>query len=95
MALENKTFELTIIFKNEEYHKLLDHIINSHFIVIRKEIDGWKRLAYPINGQDMGYYVFYDLLERKRNDEHGRTVFTNYLDLDDDILRYLLVNVRR
>jgi len=55
--------------------------------VVKEEIWGRKRLAYPIKKQDEGIYFFYGL----RSDGQSLVEVEKKLKLEEKILRYLLV----
>lgn len=56
-----------------------------------KTEDNWgkKRLAYRINGQDFAVYVFMDV----ELPAEAPLKISNALNINDDVLRYLLVKV--
>ena len=93
-----KRFELTIIFSDENIDEIDDYL-RTYYIIERKELDGWKRLAYNITDKsgkthESGNFVFYDLLQREETEVSNKV--TNKLNLEGNILRYLLVrNIER
>lgn len=86
-----KQYELTIIFderlSEQEVGKIENSVILEHGSILDREDWGVKRLAYPIQEQDRGHYVFYRLaLENFKPAELSGTLCRT-----DGALRHLLV----
>lgn len=83
-------YELTVLSYKDM--KVIDKIelekrIRAFGKIARRKIDGVKRLAYEIQGEDYALYLFYEL-----ELEGGEaTRLADLLNIDDRILRYLLV----
>ena len=84
-------YELTIITPEattEVDIEQLERVIRRYATEIgKKEDDGIKRLAYSIQGQDRGHYLYYEinLLQGKPQE------LSSVLNINDTVLRYLLV----
>lgn len=55
--------------------------------ILRKNVWGSKKLAFPIKGQFRGFYVSYDLVARPDQMKEAERL----MRIDDNILRYLSV----
>lgn len=83
-------YELTVLSYKDM--KVIDKIelerkIRAFGRIARRKIDGVKRLAYSIHGEDYALYLFYEL-----ELEEGKAArLADLLNIDDSILRYLLV----
>ena len=86
-----KQYELTIIFderlNEQEVGKIENSVILEYGSILDREDCGVKRLAYPVQGQDRGHYVFY----RLGLDDIKRTKLSDALCETDGELRHLLV----
>ena len=86
-----KQYELTIIFderlSEQEIGKIENRVILEYGSILNREDCGVKRLAYPIQGQDKGHYVFY----RLGLDDTKRAKLSDALCETDGALRHLLV----
>mgnify|MGYP002509398356 CR=1 FL=1 len=90
-------YELTLLLKKDESECPQDDRIRTIFVIKNKENGGRKRLAYPIDDKDgkrheFGHFVYYDLVKR---DDTENYFLTRLLDQDPDVLRYLLVAIRK
>lgn len=83
-------FELTILAHKDM--KVVDKMelekkIRAFGRIARRKVEGVKRLAYGIQGEEFALYLFYEL-----ELEGGKaTRLSNSLNVDDMVLRYLLV----
>lgn len=92
-----REYELTVITKSElpdaEKSKVLqtyeEILARSGGIVLKKEDMGSKRLAFPINKQFRGNYVFYDLTSSASDVAEAERL----MRLDENVLRYLVVKI--
>lgn len=88
-------YQLAVLFRSdlseEARTKILDSIkdkvVKEEGAIKTEELWGHRGLAYPIKGQDKGFYVYFNLeLERGKVSELDKTI-----KLNEDILRYLLI----
>lgn len=87
-------YELTIIAPESATDTNIDQterMIRRYAKIIKREDEGVKRLAYPIHGNDRGRYLFY-YLELDRN---MPTKISERLNINDNVLRYLLVRISK
>ena len=84
-------YELTLLTNNDvspkvirrKMEELLPHIEEMSY-------DGYKRLAYPVNGYDMAHYYWYKIeIEEPITSE----IIANELNRTEWAIRYLLVSV--
>lgn len=89
-----KNYELTIIVDETATQEVIDELTEKlgEFGKVTKVEDwGTKRLAYPIRNQEKARYLFYTLeLENDVPAELSRN-----LNIDDNVMRYLLVRVSK
>lgn len=57
--------------------------------IIKKDVWGTKKLAYPINKQFRGHYVHYDLVTKPEHLAEAERL----MRIDDNVLRYLSVRI--
>lgn len=92
-----REYEFIIIVNaqlSEEETKKLQDKYESIFLandgdVVTKSDWGVKKLAYPINKEFRGRYLFYDFIGNPKNLEEAQRL----MRIDEKILRYLLVRV--
>lgn len=91
-----KNYELTIVFHpdlemniNPALEKTKKVLETNHAKIIKEEVDGKKRLSYPIEGQDFGIYYFFEL----QLPADAPAKISSTFNISDEILRYLLVRV--
>lgn len=87
-----KDYELTVIFKTSLTVEKRDAILKKAFetakIKIKSQKDlGKKELAYPIKKEKVGHYLFFEL----QSEAPEIAAFRNQLNLEANILRYLLI----
>lgn len=83
-------YELTIIAPESATDTNIDQterMIRRYAKIVKREDEGVKRLAYPIHGNDRGRFLFYFL----EIDRETPTRISDILNIDDNVLRYLLV----
>lgn len=89
-----KEYELTILYNVEataEEVLKVQNIIEDYCRIDKIEYEGKKRLAYPICNQDFALYTFYTVvLPFEKAAE-----LSGVLNLQDCVLRYLLVQVTK
>ena len=89
-----KKYELTILVDEIAPQEVIDGLmekIKGYGTVVEFEDDGVKRLAYPIRNHDKARYLFYTL--ELENDAPSE--LSCNLNIDDNVVRYLLVRVAR
>lgn len=94
MATTTKKYELTILTDEIAPQEAIDELtekIKGYGKITKFEDDGVKRLAYPIRNQEKARYLFYTL--ELENDVPSK--LSGRLNIDDDVVRYLLVRVSR
>ena len=92
-----REYEFIIIVNaqlSEEETKKLQDKYESIFLsedgdVVTKSDWGVKRLAYPINKEFKGRYLFYDFIGNPKNLEEAQRL----MRIDEKILRYLIVRI--
>ena len=90
---KRKPYELTVIFHPEadleDAIKGVERAITDNGgRITNKDFVGRKRIAYPINGQDFGNYMYFDI-EIAENGAPAKVSST--LNINDNVLRYLMV----
>lgn len=89
-----KNYELTILVDEIAPQEVIDGLaekINGYGKITNIEDDGVKRLCYPIRNHEKARYLFYTLeLENDVPADLSRN-----LNIDDNVMRYLLVRVSR
>ena len=89
-----KNYELTILVDEIAPQEVIDGLtekINGYGKITSFEDDGVKRLAYPIRNHEKARYLFYTL--ELENDVPAK--LSSNLNIDDDVVRHLLVRVSR
>lgn len=89
-----KNYELTILVDEIAPQEVIDGLtekIKGYGKITSFEDDGVKRLAYPIRNHEKARYLFYTL--ELENDMPAK--LSSNLNIDDDVVRYLLVRVSR
>lgn len=74
--------ELTVLDKIE-----LEKVIKKYARLTKRLVEGRKRLSYPIQGREWGLYLFYEL----DIDKDKVSKLSCELNINDDVVRYLLV----
>lgn len=88
--MTTKKYELTIIAHpeaSEKDIKKLKELIERHAEITKEEVEGVKRLAYSMFGQDEGRYLYYEVDVKEGEAEK----LSDTLNVIDTVLRYLLV----
>lgn len=91
-ATTTKNYELTILVDENAPQEVIDELtekIKGYGKITKVEDDGVKRLAYPIRNQEKAHYLFYEL--ELENDVPAK--LSSNLNIDEDVMRYLLVRV--
>ena len=89
-----KKYELTLLLDTEcDVDKAVDKIEKhikeiNHGMVFKRDNEGKKRLAYSIQGKEYANYYY---LEIGLPTTSEASVLSSWLNINDDILRYLLV----
>ena len=89
-----KKYELTILANPdintlEAIDKIEKHIKEiNHGVVFKREEEGTKRLAYSVQGKE---YATYYYLEIGLPTTSEASILSSWLNINDDILRYLMV----
>lgn len=89
-----KKYELTILMDEGATDKDIEAMtkrVERYGTVVEFEDDGVKRLAYPIRNHEKARYLFYTV--ELENDVP--TKLSSNLNIDDNIMRYLLVRTAR
>lgn len=89
-----KNYELTILVDEIAPQEVIDGLtekVKGYGNITSFEDDGVKRLAYPIRNHDKARYLFYTV--ELENDVP--TKLSTNLNIDDNVVRYLLVRVAR
>lgn len=89
-----KNYELTILVDEIAPQEVIDGLtekIKGYGKIKTIEDDGVKLLAYPIRNHEKARYLFYTL--ELENDVPAK--LSRRLNIDDDVVRYLLVRVSR
>ncbi|MBR3172568.1 30S ribosomal protein S6 [Candidatus Saccharibacteria bacterium] len=89
-----KDYELTVVFHPDlemnidpALDKIKQILEANKAKIINEEVDGKKRLAYPIDKQDFGLYYYFDL----QLPAEAPAKISSAFNIADEILRYLLV----
>ena len=89
-----KDYELTVVFHPDlemnidpALDKVKQILEANKAKIINEEVDGKKRLAYPIDKQDFGLYYYFDL----QLPAEAPAKISSAFNIADEILRYLLV----
>lgn len=85
-------YELTILVRQEE--NLIDVLEDLERLTTKvyvSDIQTYKRLAYPIQGEEFADYYYLELEMPERN----CSMVSHYLDVKNKVLRYLLVKKGR
>jgi len=89
------TYELTVILRNKETESLIEktkEILAKHGTqVISDNSLGIKKLAYQIDGETQGYYLFMNV---EIPPASVKKIISEFR-LNSDILRYLFVKVNK
>ncbi|MBN2160898.1 MAG: 30S ribosomal protein S6 [Spirochaetes bacterium] len=89
------TYELTVILRNREVESLVEkakEILAKHGTVILSDNSlGMRKLAYQIDGENEGYYLF---LNVEIPADSVKKIIGNF-KLNSDILRYLFVKIKK
>lgn len=89
-----KKYELTLLLDpesdvEEAVDKIEKHIKErNHGMVFKRDNEGKKRLAYGIQGKDYAVYYYLNIGLPTTSEA---SVLSSWLNINDDILRYLLV----
>lgn len=89
-----KKYELTILVDEIAPQEVIDGLtkkIKRYGKGVKFEDDGVKRLAYPIRNHEKARYLYYTL--ELENDMTFK--ISSNLNIDDDVVRYLLVRTAR
>ena len=89
-----KDYELTVVFHPDlemnidpALDKVKKLIAVNHGEITKEEVEGKKRLAYPIGTQEFGIYYYFDVkLPAEAPNKMAAT-----LSITDEVIRYLLV----
>lgn len=87
-----RDYGLTILVREDAPQELIDGLtkkVKRWSKGMKFEDWGVKRLAYPIRNQEKGHYLFYTL----GLTEDKPVKISNDFNLNDDVMRYLLVRV--
>lgn len=85
-----KNYELTILVDEVAPQEVIDGLtekIKGYGKIKSFEDDGVKRLAYPIRNQEKAHYLFYTL----ELEDGVPAKLSSHLNIDDNVMRYLLV----
>jgi small subunit ribosomal protein S6 len=89
------TYELTVILRNKETESLLEktkEILTKHGTqVVSDNSLGVKKLAYQIDGETQGYYLFMTV---QIPPDSVKKIISEFR-LNSDILRYLFVKMNK
>ena len=96
-VMKTRAYELTIIFHpnledsmDKELEKVKKIIEKYGGKITKAELDGKKRLAYAIRGEEFGIYYYFDL----EMPEDVVMRVNRELNIWDDVMRFLLVPAR-
>jgi small subunit ribosomal protein S6 len=89
------TYELTVILTNKETESLIERvkeILKKHGTNILSDNSlGVKKLAYQINGENEGYYLFMNV---EIPPDSVKKIISEFR-LNSSILRYLFVKIKK
>jgi small subunit ribosomal protein S6 len=89
------TYELTVILTNKETESLIERvkeILKKHGANILSDNSlGVKKLAYQINGENEGYYLFMNV---EIPPDSVKKIISEFR-LNSNILRYLFVKIKK
>jgi small subunit ribosomal protein S6 len=89
------TYELTVILRNKEIESLIEktkEILAKHGTTVLSDNSlGVKRLAYQIDGENEGYYLFMNVGIPA---ESVKKIISEFR-LNSDILRYLFIKTKK
>lgn len=89
------TYELTVILTNKETESLIEkvkEILKKHGTNILGDNSlGVKKLAYQINGENEGYYLFMNV---EVPPDSVKKIISEFR-LNSNILRYLFVKIKK
>lgn len=89
-----KNYELTILVDEIAPQEVIDGLtekIKRYGKRVKFEDDGVKRLAYPIRNHEKVRYLYYTL----ELTEDKPVKISSHLNIDDNVVRYLLVRTAR
>ena len=89
-----KKYELTALVDELATQETIDKLtekIGEFGKVTKVEDDGVKRLCYPIRNHEKAHYLFYEL----ELEDGVQPELAGKLNIDDDVMRYLLVRVSK
>lgn len=89
-----KNYELTILVDEIAPQEVIDGLtkkVKGYGKITSFEDDGVKRLAYPIRNHEKAHYLFYTV--ELENDVPAK--LSSNLNIDDNVVRYLLVRTAR
>ena len=91
-----REYELTVLFQPDleanlepALQKVRDIITGNGGKIVREDNWGKKKLAYRINREDFGVYVYFEL----ELPAEALAKISSVLNITDEVLRYLLVSV--
>lgn len=92
LAVSRKPYELTVLLRTDcdasigvaSVESMLDRLGGR---VVKKELEGTKRLAYSIAGQEFAQYIYFEI----ELPQEKAVYLSRSLDVNDNVLRYLLV----
>lgn len=91
-----KDYELTIVFHPDlemnidpALEKVKNILEANHAKITKEEVDGKKRLSYPIKDQNFGIYYYFEL----QLPAEAPAKISSTFNISDEVLRYLLVRV--
>ena len=87
-----KNYELTILVDEIAPQEVIDGLtekIKGYGKIVSIEDEGVKSLAYPIRNREKARYLYYTL--KLENDVPAK--LSSNLNIDDNVMRYLLVRV--
>jgi len=89
------TYELTVILRNKEIESLIDRtkeILTKHgTVVLSDNSPGVKRLAYQIDGENEGHYLFMNI---ELPGESVKKIISDFR-LNSNILRFMFIKTKK
>lgn len=89
-----KEYELSVLFHPDlemnidpALDKIKKLIEANNGKIVKEEVDGKKRLAYPIKGQDFAIYYFFNV----SLPAEAPAKLSSTLNITDEVIRYMLV----